>query len=462
MFADNSSFTANPFDEAMRRKAFEQAMAQTAMPDQGTLASYMPDFTPGDAAMGSPSVASNTPASVTGNGGAPPPEMAAQASDQTQMLMATDPTASAQPRGLDRMQQYVRKGPAGQRLDQLNASGPQYPDSDEHIGFGGRLLHGLKTGALGALMTGNPIAGFGIGLAAGTINPKFYHNLKFHNIDQPRTEHAAAVESQMQNDELKRIGEVAGLTGINPVTEQPTMNFELRRAQAEARSQQLENQLVHFQTMEKLGMMNADMKAQQVQVQQELAQIKAELAKAQAEYLKKRGNAAETNAATGVKRVAEQGRHNKVTEGIGQQNAASNRLRANTGVGGLDERKRHNQVTEGQDDTRNDQGQQRIDQNAMKLTKGEETEIRDAGNPLLYPPGTAPEYIAQKQEEKRQEITARKQQALPKHAAAPSTQDRQAVYEKKLRQAQGSPNWSKMSSEQQQAVIARLKQSLGL
>ncbi len=126
------------------------------------------------------------------------------------------------------------------------------PQVTQHSGgFGSRLKDTLMGMGLGALHggLGGALAG---GIASG-INPQLAHNMKYNFIDKPGWEHDVQVQQAIQKHQLGQIHTIAGITGVDPVTGQPTEQAQERDATIKDREAGRQAQAdYHQENMERL------------------------------------------------------------------------------------------------------------------------------------------------------------------------------------------------------------------
>lgn len=115
-----------------------------------------------------------------------------------------------------RMDALVNPGPAQQAL-------ANHTDPDPVHGF---LAH-LK-GIGKGLLAGGPI-----GAIAGGIDPNLINRALDRTQTLPRLQRSAMLEAQQQDDQMRRVQEMAGLTGVNPIDKQQTEPAKLRETQIE-------------------------------------------------------------------------------------------------------------------------------------------------------------------------------------------------------------------------------------
>jgi hypothetical protein len=113
------------------------------------------------------------------------------------------------------VQNAVLDGPNQQTLDQLRKQGPAAGEK----GFLGRLKE-MGKGALLGIETGR---GAIPGAIVGVADPDELERERFYSQTLPRAEKLAASEAAQQQEELRRAGEVAGQTGIYPLTGEQTL-----------------------------------------------------------------------------------------------------------------------------------------------------------------------------------------------------------------------------------------------
>lgn len=118
----------------------------------------------------------------------------------------------------------------GQRQQLLNKILNE--DTSPHkgkVGWGERIVHGLKTFGLTTLITGNPFLGAAAGVWGGA-DPNVYHRLKHSNVDVPRATADAAIENQGQVQDLHRAEQYGQFSGVDPYTGKQTETARDRTA----------------------------------------------------------------------------------------------------------------------------------------------------------------------------------------------------------------------------------------
>jgi hypothetical protein len=117
-------------------------------------------------------------------------------------------------------------GPAYDRFRELQQKGPigdidPVTGQPKKMGFGERLMHGLKAGGLAFLATGNPLLGL-IGFGLGTARPQTYHDQRYNLIDQPQAYRRAKEEADLQGEQVHRAIPLSNMRGIDIYSGQPT------------------------------------------------------------------------------------------------------------------------------------------------------------------------------------------------------------------------------------------------
>jgi hypothetical protein len=103
---------------------------------------------------------------------------------------------------------------------------PSIPDhsQDPHRGvwgeIGHRLKHAGKAGLLGLATGAGPLAA--IDAVIGAASPKFADRMEYNLITKPRWEHDNAMNQQNAEAQTQRIKRIADVSGIDPVTGEPT------------------------------------------------------------------------------------------------------------------------------------------------------------------------------------------------------------------------------------------------
>jgi hypothetical protein len=130
----------------------------------------------------------------------------------------------------------VDEGPATRRAREMGEVGAE--PHQHGSGLGERLMHGLKLGGSAFLRSGfNPLIAAGE-FAEGAIDPNAWHRYEF-NRDYPRAVAAAHNEQGMQEADLQRQLQRAGVTGELP-SGAPTLPYREFQQRQDALNQQKE------------------------------------------------------------------------------------------------------------------------------------------------------------------------------------------------------------------------------